>query len=585
MSSSSSSRDVDYTLEIAKRSVARAALHLNITEIADDALDALAQILLAYLNQMGEVLGEASEESGRSSAHVNAFDALYAIEATLALQPGLMMNNNNNNTNNTNNTNNRATAGGHRSAANSCWEDVAAFAFGPEWRTRSLLPSSSSNDDDDDATTEEQSNTTTTTTTMNDTNETTIRNHHHNNKPEESSTATTTKKEERIKQQQQQQQHNNGGWYAPYLDVVLPYPCRRTKTLQQQQRQIRIEHQHQKQQQESYRSVEESCFEPLVDKATSTSNKQTTSSSKIEGKQTQMSIAARRKAMQAESNMDKQLRNIPDGAFLWGVLKEPTNATDEDEINTTSAANATMNGSSSSSHMNNNAASTSVGAEDVKMTDVSNAKDDGDKAGGQQAAGNKADAKGSDEPSSKRVKIAALNGGKAALSSSNGNSGTSKTQSRKANKNGSNAGDVNSMSSSSWEPRPSYIPSFCPPFPPPHTYLAQSVASVPAAAKSTSTSTSTTDTNDYRVNIFVRDNLVRLKKAQQQQSSSLINVNTNGSGAASQHPKENNGSLNLTVPGGAKPEQSEQQRSLAAPLSLPSGSRVTRILEGSLDAA
>ena len=53
-SSNSSSRDVEYTLEIAKRSVARAALHLNITEIANDALDALAQILLTYLNQVSE---------------------------------------------------------------------------------------------------------------------------------------------------------------------------------------------------------------------------------------------------------------------------------------------------------------------------------------------------------------------------------------------------------------------------------------------------------------------------------------------------------------------------------------------------
>ena len=56
---------------------------------------------------MGEVLGEAAEESGRSSTHVNIFDALHAIETTLM-----------------------SSCGGSTSSVQ--WEDIAAFAFGPD---------------------------------------------------------------------------------------------------------------------------------------------------------------------------------------------------------------------------------------------------------------------------------------------------------------------------------------------------------------------------------------------------------------------------------------------------------------------
>ena len=73
-------RDSIYCFEIARRSVGRAAYHLGMDSMSEATLDALADILLQYLNRVGRVLSHLVESSQRTSAHVNILDALRACE-------------------------------------------------------------------------------------------------------------------------------------------------------------------------------------------------------------------------------------------------------------------------------------------------------------------------------------------------------------------------------------------------------------------------------------------------------------------------------------------------------------------------
>jgi len=107
-----SSLDDAYMLEVARRSVARAALHMDIQEITDDALDALAHALLDYMSRLGEKVGSAAEESGRSSAHVSLLDVFHGYHD---MSNGF-----------------NGVEGGGGKNYNS-WEDLARFAFGDDW--------------------------------------------------------------------------------------------------------------------------------------------------------------------------------------------------------------------------------------------------------------------------------------------------------------------------------------------------------------------------------------------------------------------------------------------------------------------
>jgi len=73
-------RDDAYCFLLARRAAARAALHLGIEDVSLEALDALGEILVAYLERFGRTLGCVVEASGRSSAHASAIDALKAAE-------------------------------------------------------------------------------------------------------------------------------------------------------------------------------------------------------------------------------------------------------------------------------------------------------------------------------------------------------------------------------------------------------------------------------------------------------------------------------------------------------------------------
>jgi len=68
-------RDQIYSFEIARRAVGRAALHLGIDSMTEQALDVLADVLLQYLSRTGKAMAHLVEASRRSSTHVNVLDA------------------------------------------------------------------------------------------------------------------------------------------------------------------------------------------------------------------------------------------------------------------------------------------------------------------------------------------------------------------------------------------------------------------------------------------------------------------------------------------------------------------------------
>jgi len=79
-----STNDHEYCAELARRSAARAALHLGIENMSCDALDVIGDALLVYLERLSQSISRAVESSGRTSAHSNVLDALRAIERCTA---------------------------------------------------------------------------------------------------------------------------------------------------------------------------------------------------------------------------------------------------------------------------------------------------------------------------------------------------------------------------------------------------------------------------------------------------------------------------------------------------------------------
>ena len=73
-------RDEVYCHLIARKAVARAALHMGIETMSREALDTLADVLISYLSRIGQSLAVGVEASGRSSAHCNVLDCVKAIE-------------------------------------------------------------------------------------------------------------------------------------------------------------------------------------------------------------------------------------------------------------------------------------------------------------------------------------------------------------------------------------------------------------------------------------------------------------------------------------------------------------------------
>lgn len=142
--------EIYYCHELARRSVARAALHLGLKDgMSQDALDVLADVLLQYLQKIGKTTSHLVESSGRPSSHANALDAMQAIHMTTAAAAVLQVHVKEETTNSTtsteqgdeqtttaitpvtNNNNNKTTT--TTTTAAPPWNDLAVFCFGPKW--------------------------------------------------------------------------------------------------------------------------------------------------------------------------------------------------------------------------------------------------------------------------------------------------------------------------------------------------------------------------------------------------------------------------------------------------------------------
>ena len=73
-------KDSVYSFEIARRAVGRAALHLGIDSMTEQTLDVMADVLLQYLSRTGKAMSILAESSRRTSAHVNVLDAFQACQ-------------------------------------------------------------------------------------------------------------------------------------------------------------------------------------------------------------------------------------------------------------------------------------------------------------------------------------------------------------------------------------------------------------------------------------------------------------------------------------------------------------------------
>lgn len=116
-------RDDIYCSLVARRAVARAALHLGIADMTAEALDVLGDVLLEYVSRIGRTISHSVEASGRSSAHVNVLDALRATElcttnAVTHVHIPVRGENSNNE---------------RQEIQDASWKGLAAFLFGPDW--------------------------------------------------------------------------------------------------------------------------------------------------------------------------------------------------------------------------------------------------------------------------------------------------------------------------------------------------------------------------------------------------------------------------------------------------------------------
>jgi hypothetical protein len=140
------STDDAYCHMIARRSVVRAALYLGIESMSQEALDTVAGVLLEYLSRIGSTLAASVEASGRSSAHCNVMDALRVVE--LLTPPGnpVMAPVPSNALNATGDdgilgvthgsvNDNMYNLNSHPESFTS-WKDLAVFCFGPDWIDR-----------------------------------------------------------------------------------------------------------------------------------------------------------------------------------------------------------------------------------------------------------------------------------------------------------------------------------------------------------------------------------------------------------------------------------------------------------------
>jgi Bromodomain associated len=131
--------DERYCHHLARRAVARAALHYGIESMTSDCLDTVADCLLTYLQRLGSATGQTAEASKRSSMHCHVGDVLAAAElctvrAAAALShpqtAGAME------SNGTGSDDPKANGQAQKAPIvlqGASWKDLASFCFGPDW--------------------------------------------------------------------------------------------------------------------------------------------------------------------------------------------------------------------------------------------------------------------------------------------------------------------------------------------------------------------------------------------------------------------------------------------------------------------
>ena len=144
-------KDPMYSFEIARRAVGRAALHLGIDSMTEQALDVMADVLLQYLSRTGRALSYLAESSCRTSAHVNVLDAFQACQLVASPAVGRLHLQDEEDEEETlvANTEEAASANGSsngvtaatatpsnakaKPASSTSWKGLATFCFGPNW--------------------------------------------------------------------------------------------------------------------------------------------------------------------------------------------------------------------------------------------------------------------------------------------------------------------------------------------------------------------------------------------------------------------------------------------------------------------
>jgi histone H3/H4 len=131
------SRDDVYSHLIARRAVARAALHLGSDAMSAEALDALAAVLQSYLERVGKTVAITVEASGRNSAHCNVLDAVRAVE--LCTSPAVQRVHRDTKTNMQGEQQDAAVTVTSALEAKEelSWKGLASFCFGPQWHLSS----------------------------------------------------------------------------------------------------------------------------------------------------------------------------------------------------------------------------------------------------------------------------------------------------------------------------------------------------------------------------------------------------------------------------------------------------------------
>lgn len=135
--------DDAYCHLVARRAVVRAALYLGVETMSQEALDTVAGALMEYLSRIGSTLAASVESSGRSSAHCSIMDAIRVVElmtppcnpamAPIPAGPATSVGDDNiiGGTSNDNYYNVN-----HHPDSFTSWKDLAVFCFGPSWIER-----------------------------------------------------------------------------------------------------------------------------------------------------------------------------------------------------------------------------------------------------------------------------------------------------------------------------------------------------------------------------------------------------------------------------------------------------------------